>query len=107
MRYSIIFILLLFLACNSDEPRIPSEVLKESEMVEIIKDLQLMESAHKDIGLFGTKKRAMSDTSFMIILNEHEVLPSQFDSSLNFYAHYPKIMERIMEKVEWELKREQ
>ncbi|MBR9859563.1 DUF4296 domain-containing protein [bacterium] len=95
--YSVLLVLLS--ACGNSDPRIPSNVIPEEEMVDIIKDMQMLESMHKDIGLYGTEKRSISDTSYMIVFNKYEVKPSEFDSSLRFYTNNPKMMERIMEKV--------
>ena len=106
MRILVPVLIFILTACNSNEPRIPNDIIDESEMISIIKDIELMEAVHKDIGQFGTKKREMSDTSFAIIFKEHGVRPSAFDSSMRFYSNHPKIMERIMLSVENELNKE-
>jgi hypothetical protein len=85
---------------------VPKGVIKEAKMVAIIKDMQMMEALHKDIGLYGIKKRELSDTSFTIIFNEYSISASDFDSSLHFYTQHPKMMERIMTTVSRELERE-
>lgn len=72
-------------------------------MVEIIKDLQLLEAVHKDIGLFGMQKKLVTDTSYAIVFNKYNIKASEFDSSYHFYTLHPKLFTEIMEQVETEL----
>lgn len=99
--------LLMILSCGQKEVKIPSHIIPEDKMVEVIKDIQLLEAAHKDMGLFGLEKQNVIDTSYVIIFNKHEIKASEFDSSHNFYTQYPKLYEQLMDKVEHELSKEQ
>ena len=104
---SLLFGLLLISACANNEVKIPDNVLSQDEMAEVIKDIQLLEAVHKDIGLFGVKKKELTDTSYAIVFNKHKIKASEFDSSYRFYTAYPALFSKIMDKVEEDLNKEE
>ena len=68
-------------------------------MVEVIKDIQLMESAHKSLSLRSAEQKLMRDTSYTIIFNKHNTTAAEFDSSLRVYTKHPEVFTEIMEEV--------
>ena len=101
MRQILLAILVIgLLSCNNDKQPPPSNLLKESKMVDVIVDIQLLEAVHKEIRLFGEEKLRMIDTSYMVVFNKHEVSVVEFDSSYSYYVRNPKLYEKLMEKVE-------
>ena len=100
MHRILIAILIIVVGCQSTDQPEEVQILKENQMVEIIKDIQLLEAAHKDIGIFGPEKKALTDTSYAIVFKKHEVRASDFDSTYNFYLRNPIRFEALMTKVE-------
>ncbi len=97
----IAILLFAFIAsCQPEKEASDVKILKEDEMIEIIKDIQLLEAAHKDLGIFGVERKALADTSYMIVFNKHGVKASEFDSSYNYYLRNPIKFEKLMTEVE-------
>ena len=102
-RLKIIVLAFLLYSCKDQKVVIPDNVLSQDQMVEVIKDIQLLEAVHKDMGLFGMQKKHVTDTSYVIVFNKYNIKPSDFDSSYHFYTLHPKLFTEIMERVEADL----
>ncbi len=99
-RLMLAILMIAAFGCKPESNTKQPELLPESQMVEIIKDIQLLEAAHKDIGIFGQEKKSLSDTSYAIVFNQHGVKASEFDSSYRYYLRNPIEFEQLMLKVE-------
>ncbi|MFY0643156.1 MAG: DUF4296 domain-containing protein [Bacteroidia bacterium] len=106
-RYFIAIIVLSFFACEDKNYQKPDGLIPEDTMVEIMKDLQILEAVHKDVSLFGVDRKAMSDTSYVIVFNKYGVKASEFDSTYSYYSKHPEDFEALMLKVEESLNYDQ
>lgn len=87
------------MSCYPVEEKLPQGILSETQMVNVITDLQLLDAAQKSFSVGSTDARRMRDTSYMIVFNKYEITSMDFDSSLRSYARRPLILSRIMDKV--------
>jgi hypothetical protein len=115
MRVSLfILALLLFFACQEGKKEAPDFLLSEEEMVNVMVDMHLVETAH-NLKLMGTDTTYTEYLEkFNSIFDSHGVTKANFDSSLMYYtssteqmpAIYDKILEELYE-MESEVKSDQ
>lgn len=99
---------LLLSACISDEVVIPEEILQEKQMVEVMTDVQLLESASQK-GLLKTDSISndAAGIQYAAIFRFHNTTEKQFRESYDFYQEHPKLLEEIYDKVLNELSKQQ
>ena len=68
-------------------------------MIEIIKDLKILDAAQKSFVTGSIEGKMMRDTSYTIVFNKYNTNVEQFDSSLRSYARNPKILAQLMDEV--------
>ena len=103
----IAIIVLSLFACEDKSSQSPKGLIPEETMVELMKDIQLLEALHKDVSLFGEDRKAMSDTSYVIVFNKYGIKASEFDSTYSYYSKRPEEFEELMKKVEESLNLDQ
>lgn len=94
---NLIPVLLIFVfACENNTINKPENILSVEEMADVIVDLQLVEAAHKDMGVYGMEKFRYIDTSYNVVFAKHNVRAKQFDSSQLYYTKRPKVYQEIL-----------
>jgi len=101
--------LLLLNACTEKSPPPPSGLLSEDQMVEVMTDMHLVETAN-NLKLMGTDTAYTEYLqAFNAIFRSHGVTKAQFDSSLYHYTvnteKMPIIYDRMLERM-YELEEE-
>ncbi len=87
------------LSCTSDKKevsvKIPDEVLKHGEMVKVLADFHLVESAllHKQHKLGDMQQNSMYFFSF--ILDKHGITQEEFNTSLKWYIYNINEYEKV------------
>ena len=104
-RFVPLFFLLsiLVLSCNEKEPEKPAYLLDEEEMVSVMVDMHLVETAH-NLKLIGPDStNAEYNSYFNSIFASHQISKVDFDSSLFYYSTRTQQMNAIYDKVLEEL----
>ena len=92
---------LFFLAgCgNRPEKALPSVLLTESQMVDVMADVQIMESAISYKRSVNGKTAYLKTRGFDTIFAHYGITDSIFKENYVFYLEDPSVMERIMDSV--------
>ncbi len=101
LKQTVLFLALLsFFSCGKPVIEKPEVLVKENEMINILVDIHLAESAfnarrHRD----SMVMKSSSAEFYHSILNKHQVPDSVFERSYVFYAGQPKRLERMYRQV--------
>lgn len=114
MRTALLLLTVLVVACNEPPPEQPDYLLSEEQMVSLMVDMHLVETAQnlKLMGVDTTNRRYQQ--YFNAIFDSHEISKAEFDSSLHYYSTrtdrmndiYDMILEQLYE-MESEVKNDQ
>ena len=104
MRYItlVLGLLLFFSACQKAEKTKaakPAVFLTESQMVELITDVQILEAAINNRRNIGQSTNEIKTLWFNQLFEKHQVTDVVFQENLNYYNEKPAVMERILEEV--------
>lgn len=104
MRYItlVLALLLFFSACQKAEKTKaakPAVFLTESQMVELITDVQILEAAINNRRNIGQSTNEIKTLWFNQLFEKHQVTDVVFQENLNYYNEKPAVMERILEEV--------
>lgn len=98
---------LIIQSCSAPKVTIPNDVLSKENMVAILTDIHLAESA-------VTLKFTNKDTSMLqaaeynnFIFKNHKTTKEQFNKSYDFYVAHPDILNKIYDDVLTELSKKQ
>ncbi|MFM1875980.1 MAG: hypothetical protein RL266_1717 [Bacteroidota bacterium] len=100
-RLPIFACLLIFLlySCKEKKPLKPAYLLTEEQMVSVMVDMHLVETAH-NLKLIGPDStNAEYKAYFNSIFASHEISKTDFDSSLFYYSTRTQQMNAIYDKV--------
>ena len=98
MMYKRILILMLFFSCSQADEKSKSNLLSESEMIEVLVEINLLESAYKLNFLQEPKK-----DSTILLDYYHALFASkrysfeEFQNSFNSYSQQPKKMQELLD----------
>ncbi len=99
----VLFLTFALFACNKIEPKISREVpqalISKTDMVELVYQTQLIQSAYKGRSHNDTNAMEKRDARMLNLLQSNNISQEQFESSLAFYHKSPKDMGEIYEKV--------
>ncbi len=97
---------LFLIGCESEpEKAMPSVLLSEVQMVDVMVDVQLMESS------ISVRKNSNHQTTYLrthgfdTIFSHHGITDSIFTENFRYYSETPDVMLRIMDSVVVELNR--
>ncbi|MCH1473136.1 MAG: DUF4296 domain-containing protein [Bacteroidia bacterium] len=95
----LLYLIITIFGCNSNKEQKSDNVIEEKVMIEIIKDLKILDAAQKSFVTGSIEGKMMRDTSYTIVFNKYNTNAEQFDSSLRSYARNPKILAQLMDEV--------
>ena len=95
----LLYLIITIFGCNSNKEQKSDDVIEEKVMIEIIKDLKILDAAQKSFVTGSIEGKMMRDTSYTIVFNKYNTNAEQFDSSLRSYARNPKILAQLMDEV--------
>jgi len=100
MKIMLSILSVLLLACTAPKIEIPTEILSETDFVNMLKEIHLEEAAfelNKSKGLENAKNTLANN--YQSIYKKHDVSASTFSKSLGYYAKHPEILEGIYSTV--------
>ena len=102
MRKILVIIVALFflIGCgNQSEKALPSVLLTESQMVDVMADVQIMESVISYKRSVNGKTAYLRTRGFDTIFAHYGITDSIFKENYDYYLEDPSVMERIMDSV--------
>lgn len=85
-------------ACkHKGQTPIPSGILQNDQMVQVITDIHLAE-AKRDL-LMTPDSLVRAPINVQKIFDEHHVAKSQYEQSLKFYVEHPELMNKVYDDV--------
>ena len=97
MKNRVLYILLLILLSGCVRPW---GVLSQDEMVAVLLDVHVAEAAMKVVD--GSAKRIEKQEYYNAVFVKHNTTKEQFEKSLDWYAHHPKVLVEIYDDVKKE-----
>lgn len=97
MKNRVLYILLLILLSGCMRP---FGVLSHDEMVAVLLDVHVAEAAMKVVD--GSAKRIEKQEYYNVVFEKHHTTKEQFEKSLDWYAHHPKVLVEIYDDVKKE-----
>ena len=98
MMYKIILILMLFFSCSQADEKSKNNLLSESEMIEALVEINLLESAYKLNLIEGP-----NNDSTILLDYYHALFASkrysyeEFQNSFSSYSRHPKKMQELLD----------
>lgn len=85
-----------FISCKEDEDLIPPHVLDREKFSDVIVDFTLAESA-AGINVLNVQGQKIDTVYSFNPLIDNNITKAQFDTSLYFYSHHPKLFRQVYE----------
>ena len=101
MNKLFLFLLSAFItliSCREKDVQIPSDVLDQKEMTEVLTDIHLAQGAFSAKGRSDTLAESI-DSRVDEVLLRHKVEREHFLSSLKYYSAHPDILQEIYDSV--------
>jgi hypothetical protein len=103
----LIFFLLLFSACNDQDPeKIPAEIISRDTMISILADLHIAEARIINAGPVFRDK-TLKSAYLQQVLTRAAIDSSRFLKSFEFYSDHPEIFSGMYEQVIVEISKRQ
>lgn len=97
-NFFLLSILLILASCESPVAiEIPEGTLSESEMVDILTDMHLVEGAKVGNKIMGDTLRA--PVYYKKVYNKYGITEQKFETDFRFYSTHPEMMTKVYEKV--------
>jgi hypothetical protein len=98
--FSIVFVLLLFSACeNKSKTVMPSRLLTEQEMIAIMYYVQILEADMNYRKSNGKMIGDMPKEYYQQLFEHYGITDSIFNQNMRYYTQDPATLERIMDSV--------
>ncbi|MBK8847793.1 MAG: DUF4296 domain-containing protein [Bacteroidetes bacterium] len=104
-----LFLLCAFFLCAcgnnqvEKENVIPPDILKQEQMVALLKDLQMAEAAISLRNQDTTNARSLAPGVYKFVFEKHKITPAQFENNMSFYTSHPVLMHKVYQEVSDEL----
>ncbi len=106
LRYFAIAALIIFSDCSRKEVNIPNDVLSKQEIISVLVDIHLAQSAVNKNLLTDSVRYGMKEyTPF--ILSSHHITKEKYETSIAFYTLHPDLIEEVYQEVINELSKKQ
>lgn len=104
MRYltTVLVLILFFTACQSGKKtklQRPAIFLTETQMVELITDVQLLEAAINNKRNLGQSINEIKPLWYNQLFEKHQITDIIFEKNMAYYNEKPALMEQILEEV--------
>ena len=93
--------LLLLMSCGDKQSEVtaPTVLLSETEMVDVISDVYVIENAINHRRGKGTKITNLKTKGFDAVFSHYGINDSIFSANIDYYNSSPVVMKRIMDSV--------
>lgn len=98
MKKILVLISFAFLFSCDDELKIPDVVLDQEKMVDVMTDVQIAESYIKLKFALKNDTITITDSVYAALYRKHGITEAVYDTSFQFYAKHPVILQEIYEK---------
>mgnify|MGYP006154065537 CR=1 FL=1 len=97
MKVLLLFFMVLLVGCNSTlkKPDAPVDLLSQSKMIEVTKDLMLLEAGIENRYGQVAKYHKVMSASGKQLLKTHGITEKQYFTSLEYYSIHQEEMTRI------------
>jgi len=104
--FLVLFLIIACYSCSKPKPVIPEGLLTEKEMVPVLVDIHIAQSA---AALYDPEDSVKHTVNEMLpyILSIHHIEQVKYDSSISFYTRHPEIMQLIYDEVINEISKKQ
>lgn len=93
------FLFILLISSCSKKENIPSNLIDETKMTNILIQLQLVEAKSNLLYSLPDSSQAMYKHLELSLLKSNKITKADFDSSYSYYCKNPAILEKIYSKV--------
>lgn len=102
MKILALSVLLLLMSCTDKETKVtaPNVLLSESQMIEIMTDVQILENAINYRRGKNISTNNLKTKGFDAIFSHHGINDSIFLENMDYYNYNPEMMKRVMDSVE-------
>ncbi|MBR5911629.1 MAG: DUF4296 domain-containing protein [Bacteroidales bacterium] len=98
--FSFIVLLLLLASCaNKSNTFSPSKPLTETEMIDLLTDIQIIEADLTRRKSNGTNTAYLAEAYYEQLFEHHGITDSIFAENMRYYTERPAVLERIMDSV--------
>ncbi len=104
--FCLISIILFSTSCSKKSVEIPKDVLSKEQLIPVLVDIHLAQSAMGINQLTDTSRFSMNDYS-AYIFTTHHITKKQYDKSMGFYTLHPELLDGIYQEVINELSKKQ
>jgi hypothetical protein len=100
MKKKLILVLFAFVlgACKNNSLSIPKGILVPDTLSEIQAEFYMIEAANNMAVINRDTSNGSYDDYYKLILKKHNTRKTQIDSSLQFYAGHPEVLDSIFSK---------
>jgi len=100
-------ILFLLAACGKTLPKVPSDIIQQKKMIQILVEVHIADAVLEHIN--GTDKRVPEQTTAMYnqIYKNYGITREDFLKSYYFYETQPELMDKLYEELLTELSKKQ
>tara|TARA_B110000116_G_C16362562_1_gene370467 strand:- start:191 stop:517 length:327 start_codon:yes stop_codon:yes gene_type:complete len=100
MNKIFLVIIAVFFSCSQRVEKQPKPVLSESQMIEVLVEVHLLESASKLNMIKGIKEDSLNIGDYYdALFASKECSFEEFDRSFTYYSEDPKTMEILLDSV--------
>lgn len=104
MRYLVFIMALLLFFSSCEESKKtkaakPAVFLTETQMVDLITDVQLLEAALNHRRNIGQSTTELKPIWFNQLFEKHQITAVIFEENMSYYNEQPAVMEQILEEV--------
>jgi len=90
-------LLFSFVSCEEKQKEIPSNVISQEKLVEVITEIELAQALIKL--KFANQDTINSQQLFEEVYNNFEITEENYNKSLSYYSQDPKLLEEMYVKV--------
>jgi hypothetical protein len=98
-RIAPLLMIIFFISCSGEKKHIPSDIILQDEMADILTDVHLAEASTDNRGTTMPQINRMMATKYDSLFRRHHVTFEQFKSSYNFYLDHPDYLSDIYTEV--------
>lgn len=98
----VVVLLLLLVSCNRMEGLFsnrPSDVISKSQMVDVLVDMQLVESALRTSTVQPARGDSLLQKTYIRLFKKHHITKEQFEASLQYYIQDIEQLDAIYNEV--------
>jgi hypothetical protein len=94
------FFLCVLCSCGSDQVTIPSDIIPQEKMMNVLMDIHIAEAGIKsDYSINQDSITQLGVNYYDFIFRKHQVSKEDFKKSFLYYSNHPELLEGIYQKM--------